>query len=1234
MNSIPRSAFLSSLLLAALLGGPSFAQSKPRFDSRLVTAATKGHAVDVDVDLTGAKTLYLVVTDGGNGFACDWADWAEPRFVGKNGETKLTDLKWESATAGWGRVHKNRNAGGGPLKIDGKPVKYGIGTHAPSVIVFNIPPGTTRFKARAGLDDGGTNQNGGKSTSVRFLVYTQRPPRRILRESRGSSSGNASHDAKDAVKNLDTPKDLEATLFAAEPMLKSPSNIDVDHRGRVWVCEIVNYRHFRNRNNPVRKAGDRILILEDTDGDGKADKSTVFYQGRDIDSAHGILVLGTPSGKNTKVIVSANDKVQVFTDKDGDGKADAKETLFSGISGVQHDHGIHAFVFGPDGKLYFNFGNEGRQIKDKHGKPIVDKAGNVVNNSRKPYQEGMVFRCNLDGSEFETLAWNFRNNWEVAVDSFGTLWQSDNDDDGNRGVRINYVMEYGNYGYKDELTGAGWRTPRTGMHPEIPKRHFHQNDPGVVPNLLQTYAGSPTGICVYEGTLLPKRFHNQMIHCDAGPNVVRSYAVKNDGAGYSATINNILTGERDKWFRPSDVCVAPDGSLFVADWYDPGVGGHAQGDVNRGRIFRIAPRHSRSRIRKNSGAADPSGRILTNSATSLIAALKSPNHATRYIAWQGLHQLGAQAEEPLKAVFTGDKNPRFRARALWLLGKIEVCGQHYVEQAITDKDPNIRIAALRLARQIKSDLVPLIKQVLKDPSPQVRREAAITLHDVDAAKVPALWTQLALQHDGKDRWYLEALGIAARKAEVTSFAVWLNAVGDKWNTPAGRDIIWRSRSPQALPLLAKIILDPRTDSASRSRIRKNSGRPGSAGRILTNSATGNQERLRYFRAFDFHRPQDAAGQEVKRQALLAVATGDHKDQAEITSLAVKHMGNVDLSKSPKLKAAVNKAVEAAKGTAAYVRLVSQMGLADRFPDLLAIAQKNPDEQLGVEAIRALLAHRQFALIRSGFQNKDEKLATATATALGNSGEGRIGGLLRPVIHDRKAPVAVRREAVIAFAKTRNGAKELLSLAQQKKLDSSLTPAVASALHTVTWRDIKEPALKLFPLPPSKNNKPLPPIAELEKRRGNVANGRVVFNTVGTCAKCHRVNGFGKEVGPDLSEIGKKLSRTAMWQSILFPSAAISHNYESYIIALESGNTVNGVITSRTKDAITLKGSDAIERTFKTSEIELIRRQDISLMPADIQKLMTEQELVDVVEYMLTLKQALKLPTLNRNGTRK
>ena len=289
-------------------------------------------------------------------------------------------------------------------------------------------------------------------------------------------------------------------------------------------------------------------------------------------------------------------------------------------------------MFGPDGKLYFNFGNEGKQLRDGDGQPIVDMAGNVVEENMKPYQQGMVFRCNPDRSRFETLGWNFRNNWMVTVDSFGTMWQSDNDDDGNRGVRINYVMEFGNYGYRDEMTGAGWRAERTGMASDVPTRHWHQNDPGVIPNLLQTGAGSPTGITVYEGNSLIKELEGQLIHCDAGPSVTRAYLVSDRGAGYSAQILNLLEGTRDPWFRPSDVQVAPDGSLLVADWYDPGVGGHNMGDLDRGRIFRVTAK----------GQGEPY-RVPTfdyASAEGAVEALKNPNNSVRYLAWTALHANG------------------------------------------------------------------------------------------------------------------------------------------------------------------------------------------------------------------------------------------------------------------------------------------------------------------------------------------------------------------------------------------------------------------------------------------------------------------------------------------------------------------------------------------------------------------------------------------------------------------
>ncbi len=794
---------------------------KPVWASKVITPATDGHSVAVSAKISGASNLYLVATDGGNGYGCDWAAWANPKLTG-DGELDLTTMKWKAASAGFGSVQVNKNCNGQPIRVNGKTYSKGFGTHAVSIIHFQLPAGHqyTHFKALAGLDNGGTDQAAcGNAVSVGFAVYTEAP--RVTRSIAGPNTQDRS--SENALGGLDVADGLDAKLFASEPNILSLSNIDIDHKGRVWACEIVNYRG----HNGKRKEGDRIVICEDTDHDGKADKFTTFYQGNDIDSVHGVCVLPTASGKGTKAIVSAKDKVLVFTDNDGDLKADDSRVLFSGISGTQHDHGIHSFVFGPDGKLYFNFGNSGRQIKDANGKPIVDKAGNEVVANRKPYQEGMVFRCNLDGSEFETLGWNFRNNWEVNIDSFGSLWQSDNDDDGNRGVRINFVMEFGNYGYKDELTGAGWKAKRTNMEKTIPEQHWHLNDPGVVPNLIQTGAGSPTGICVYEGSLLPQRFHNQVIHCDAGPNIVRAYPVKDAGAGYSATMENILAGARDKWFRPSDACVAPDGSLFVADWYDPGVGGHGMGDLDRGRIFRLAPENSKSSV--------PSYDF--SNASGCIEALKSPNMAARYVAFTELKKMGNQAIGALKSM-AQDGNPRFQARAIWLMGKIAADANSIVKQAIQNEDANIRIVGLRLARQLNNvDTLAVVAELVDDPSSQVRRECGVALNEHTSPQAIALWAKLAARHDGNDRWYLEALGIGARGKWDACLKEFLDQTQKPMTDPSVSDIIWRSRGATTPGKLADIILSGKVKEADVPR---------------------------YMRAFDFFKNSPAAEKALER----------------------------------------------------------------------------------------------------------------------------------------------------------------------------------------------------------------------------------------------------------------------------------------------------------------------------------------------------------------------------------
>ena len=196
---------------------------------------------------------------------------------------------------------------------------------------------------------------------------------------------------ENALVGFEIADGLEASLFAYEPMIVNPTNMDIDSKGRIWICEGYNYRPHLNPGNPTKAEGDRIVILEDTDQDGKADSRKVFYQGNDVNAALGITVLGS------KIIVSVSPNVLMFTDEDGDDKPEKKEILFSNIGGEQHDHAVHAFVFGPDGKLYFNMGNAGGQLADKEGKIIRDVTGKEIVDNGKPYREGMIFRTDIEG---------------------------------------------------------------------------------------------------------------------------------------------------------------------------------------------------------------------------------------------------------------------------------------------------------------------------------------------------------------------------------------------------------------------------------------------------------------------------------------------------------------------------------------------------------------------------------------------------------------------------------------------------------------------------------------------------------------------------------------------------------------------------------------------------------------------------------------------------------------------
>jgi putative membrane-bound dehydrogenase-like protein len=506
---------------------------------------------------------------------------------------------------------------------------------------------------------------------------------------------------------------LKLTLLAANPDIVTPTGIAVDGRGRVLVIE--SHTHFRPQDY-VGPAADRILLMEDTNGDGRADRIGTFFEG----TTHTMNLAVYNDGS---VFVATRAEVFRLRDTNGDGKADERVRIAHlETSGDYPHNGLSGFAFDFAGNVYFGFGeNLGATYK------LIGSDGTTLPGGG---EGGNIYRCRPDGSRLARVATGFWNPFHVCFDAFGRLFTVDNDPDSRPPCRLLHIVEGGDYGYR-------FRNGRKGLHPFTA---WNGELPGTLPMIAGT-GEAPSGVVAYESDNLPDEYRGDLLVTSWGDHRIERYRLDASGASFTAAMTPVVTGGEN--FRPVGIAVAPDGSVYFSDWVDKSYQLHG-----KGRVWRLSRTES----------------TTPNRPDEPRAALASPDRAWREAAARRLAAGGQAGVRVLDDVLRTNDQPRIRALALTALAAADSENSALVRKATEDESVDVRALAVSLATANDLDL-----NKLADPTqPPLVRAAALR----QMASEPFVSTLLACLDD-TDPFIQQAarFGLARTKAISPDFDV-------------------------------------------------------------------------------------------------------------------------------------------------------------------------------------------------------------------------------------------------------------------------------------------------------------------------------------------------------------------------------------------------------------------------------------------------------------------------------
>ena len=926
---------------------------------------------------------------------------------------------------------------------------------------------------------------------------------------------------------MTVPPGFQVEVVAAEPDIVNPVAMTFDERGRIWITESLEYP--RRQPGPGR---DRIKVLEDTDGDGKADRFDVFADGLNIPS--GIAV------GHGGVWVANSPDILFFQDRDGDGRADSKEIVATGFGRSDTHELPNSLTWGPDGWLY--------------GWNGVFNPAKVVSKNGKTYEfTCAIFRIHPKTRVFEVWCEGTSNPWGIAIDPEGSFFAS--------ACVIDHLWHLVETGYY--IRQGGPYPPFTWPIESIVD-HAHQK-------------AAYCGIHYFDSPAYPPEYRGRLYMGNIHGNGVNVDVLERNGSTYRGKTAADFLRANDAWFMPVSQKTGPDGCLYVLDWYDRY---HCYQDANRdpagidrlkGRLYRVRYQETPRRV----------GFDLARSGDDeLLNLLGNPNVYDREIAQRILTERGsASISSKLEALVLDEKQPRpARMHGLWARVGIGPLEPGFHASLLSHTDATIRAWGVRAAGnmgKVEPKIRDRIVSLARNPSPDVRLQVAVTatkLKDVDPLPVlcdvqlyssrdpliphivwqnlhPLLenrhveFAQRLFQFDGRRTGFDQLIprsierALASPKANANAVASLLDCCGDDDDTREALGLLAERFRERSMPA--------RLEEGLRNELKM----------VLHEKERNGHDRL------------------LSDCRVLLAYCGDNEGLEETRRIARQKSFGDDLRLS------------ALEALLALDPPASNLPLVERF-----LTQDDADNSASFRGkVLEVLDSRD-----------DPELASIVLKAY-----PKLAAQLKPRAIELLTERPAWSKALLTAIEAKHVPASALNVNQLRRLQKSKDPEIADRVKTLfgTIRDRRNPQRERIVEETRRLIRSTP---------GDPLAGRTVFNKL--CAQCHKIHGEGQDVGPDITSNGRN-DFEQLLSNVFDPSLVIGPGYQATTVATTDGRVLTGLLAEDGKERVVLKIQGGKVETIPRSQIDEMKTSSLSLMPEEMEKQFTPQEIADLFAFL-------------------